>query len=308
MSAPLVWITGAGGLIGSHLARSAAIFAPRWQVAALTRERLELTDFEAVTRVFAAERPSLVIHCAAMSRSAACQANPTLAEQVNVAVTRHLSELAATIPFIFFSTDLVFDGRKGGYIETDPCNPLSVYAETKAQAEEIVLSNPCHTVIRTSLNAGMSPTGDKSFTEQMRRAWECGETLQLFTDEFRSPIPAAVTARAVWELVQRSQPGLYHLAGSERLSRWEIGQLLARHWPSLKANRVPTSIQGFTGPPRPADTSLNCAKLHALLSFRLPALSDWLREDPNEGAVTGAQTTRVLPLPSPGEGRGEGWE
>ena len=308
MSAPLVWITGAGGLIGSHLARSAAIFAPGWQVAALTRERLELTDFEAVTRAFAAEGPSLVIHCAAMSRSAACQANPTLAAQVNVAVTRHLSELAETIPFIFFSTDLVFDGRKGGYIETDPCNPLSVYAETKAQAEEIVLSNPRHTVIRTSLNAGMSPTGDKSFTEQMRRAWECGETLQLFTDEFRSPIPAAVTARAVWELVQRSQPGLYHLAGSERLSRWEIGQLLARHWPSLKANRVRASIKDFAGPPRPADTSLNCGKLQALLSFRLPALSDWLRENPNEGAVTGAQTTRALPLPPPGEGRGAGWE
>jgi dTDP-4-dehydrorhamnose reductase len=282
MSASLVWITGAGGLIGSHLARSAAIFAPGWQILGLTRERLELTDFEAVTRAFAAERPSLVIHCAAMSRSAACQANPTLAEQVNVAVTRHLSELAETIPFILFSTDLVFDGRKGGYIETDPCNPLSIYAETKTRAEEIVLRNPRHTVIRTSLNAGVSPTGDKSFTEQTRLAWERGETLKLFTDEFRSPIAAAVTARAVWELVQRNQPGLYHLAGLERLSRWEIGRLLARRWPSVKAHMERASIKDFTGPPRPADTSLSCAKLQALLSFRLPAWSEWLKENPEE--------------------------
>jgi len=282
MSAPLVWITGAGGLIGSHLARSAAIFAPGWQVVALTRERLELTDFEAVTRAFEAERPSLVIHCAALSRSATCQANPTLAELVNVAVTRHLSELAEAIPFIFFSTDLVFDGRKGGYVETDSCNPIGVYAETKARAEEIVLSNPPHTVIRTSLNTGTSPTGDKSFTEQMRLARERGTTLKLFTDEFRSPIPAAVTAQAVWELVHRNRPGLFHLAGSERLSRWEIGQLLAGHRPSLKANMERASIKDYTGPPRPADTSLNCARIQALLSFPLPSLSVWLRENPEE--------------------------
>src|SRR6185503_9459574 len=177
MSEPLVWITGAGGLIGSHLVRSASAFAPGWQIAALTREQLELTDFAAVTRAFAAERPSLVIHCAALSRSAACEANPALAELVNVSATRHLCELAGAISFFFLSTDLVFDGRHGNYNETDPPNPLSVYAKTKAKAEQIALKSPRHTVIRTSLNTGVSPTGDRSFTEVMRRAWERGETL-----------------------------------------------------------------------------------------------------------------------------------
>jgi dTDP-4-dehydrorhamnose reductase len=282
MSERLVWITGAGGLIGSHLARSAASFAPGWQVAALTRERLELTDFEAVTRAFISQKPSLVIHCAALSRSAACEANPALAELMNVSVTRHLCELAADIPLIFFSTDLVFDGRQGDYVETDSPNPLTVYAETKARAEQIVLKNSRHIVIRTSLNTGASPTGDRSFTEVMRQAWERGETLKLFTDEFRAPIPAAVTARAVWELVQQNQTGLYHLAGSERLSRWEIGQLLAKRWPELRARMERASIKDFAGPTRPADTSLNCAKIQALLSFPLPALSEWMQDNPSE--------------------------
>ena len=282
MSKPLVWITGAGGLIGSHLARSAGVFAPGWKVAALTREQLELTDFSAVTRAFNTERPSLVIHCAALSRGAACQADPVQAELVNVSVTRHLCELAEAIPLFFFSTDLVFDGRKGSYVETDSPNPLSVYAGTKARTEEIALKNPRHTVIRTSLNTGVSPAGDKSFTEVMRRAWEHGQTLKLFTDEFRCPVPAAVTARAIWELVQRNQPGLYHLTGSERLSRWEIGQLLSKRWPELRAKLEPASVQHFAGPPRPADTSLNCAKVQALLSFRLPGLGEWLQGNPGE--------------------------
>lgn len=282
MSAPLVWITGAGGLIGSHLARSAAVFAPDWQVAALTRERLELTDFETVTRAFEAERPSLVIHCAAMSRSAACEADAALAQTVNVSVTRHLCELAREIPFFFFSTDLVFDGRKGSYSESDSVNPLSIYAETKAQAEQHVLANPHHTVVRVPLNTGAAPSGGTSFTEVMRAAWTRGETLRLFTDEFRNPIPVQVTSRAIWELARQTRPGLYHLAGAERLSRCELGRLLATRWPHLTARIEPSSLKDYRGPARSPDTSLNCAKLQALLSFRLPALSEWLKENPEE--------------------------
>ena len=106
---------------------------------------------------------------------------------------------------------------------------------------------PKHTVIRTSLNGGTSPTGDRGFNEQMRRAWQAGQTLRLFTDEFRSPIPAVVTARAVWELAARDRPGLYHVAGSERLSRWQIGQLLAARWPQLKPGIEPGLAEGIPG-------------------------------------------------------------
>ena len=148
--------------------------------------------------------------------------------------------------------------------------------------ETPVLKNPRHTVIRTSLNTGVSSAGDKSFTEQMRRAWERGETLRLFTDEFRSPITAVVTAQAVWELAHCNQPGLYHLAGSERLSRWEIGQLAATRWPELRAKMEPGSLKDYQGPPRSVDTSLNCAKIQELLSFRLPGLREWLGDNPNE--------------------------
>ena len=170
MSDRVAWITGAGGLIGHHLARNAAAFAPGWTVVPLTRARLELTDAGAVRRLFAEQNPSLILHCAALSRNATCQADPPLARRLNVEVTARLGALAATIPFVFFSTDLVFDGRRGGYIESDPVNPLTVYAETKAEAERRVLLNPAHTVVRLSLNTGVSPTGDRSFTELMRLA------------------------------------------------------------------------------------------------------------------------------------------
>jgi dTDP-4-dehydrorhamnose reductase len=201
---------------------------------------------------------------------------------LNVEVTARLAQMAAKIPFIFFSTDLVFDGRKGSYREQDAVNPLSVYAETKAEAERRVGTNPRHTVVRTSLNAGVSPSGDRGFNEQMRNALEAGETLNLFDDEFRCPIPAAVTARAVWELAQQDRPGLYHLAGSERLSRWEIGQRLVNRWPHVRGRIRAASLREYPGAARPPDTSLDSAKIQRLLSFPLPKFSQWLLGNPAE--------------------------
>jgi len=278
----LVWITGAAGLIGNYLVGTASQFAQEFKVVGLTRGDLDLTHFTAVRAAFMKERPRLIIHCAALSRSPACQENPSLARKLNVEATACLAELAAAIPFVFFSSDLVFDGQQGNYDESAWPNPLSVYAETKVAAEQVVLANPRHTVVRISLNGGTSPTGDRGFNEEMRRAWQAGTTLKLFVDEFRCPMPASITARAIWDLVAQRKPGLYHLGGSERLSRWQMGQIIAARWPQLNPRLQPASRKDYVGAPRPPDTSLNCAKIRKLLSFPLPGLGEWLQANPNE--------------------------
>ncbi len=278
----ITWITGSRRLIGNYLVQSASTFAPARQVVPLTRAQLDLTDSAAIRRAFREQPPALIIHCAALSQSPACQADPSLARKLNIDVTALLAGLAAEIPFLFFSTDLVFDGRLGNYDESAAVNPLSIYAETKVAAEQIVLSNPRHTVIRTSLNGGVSPSGNRGFNEELRRAFHEGRPLRLFTDEFRSPIPAVATARAVWELAALNQPGIYHVAGSERLSRFQIGQHVAARWPQLNPKIEPASLQEYSGAPRPPDCSLNCAKAQKRLSFPLPGLPDWLAAHPTE--------------------------
>jgi dTDP-4-dehydrorhamnose reductase len=273
----VAWITGAGGLIGSPIVRATA---GQCRARAVYRDELDLTDFARVAAHFSRERPQLVIHCAAVSSIAECEANPTLAWKINVEATQHLAELASDIPLIFFSTDLVFDGCKGNYNESDAPNPVSFYAETKVAAERIVLLNPKHIVVRTALTAGISPRGNRAFNEQLRLAWERGETTRLFVDEFRSPIAAEVTARAIWELIAANKPGLYHLGGSERLSRWDIGQLVAAQFPHLHPRCEPVSIRSVEQK-RPPDTSLDNSRIQRLLSFPLPKFSEWLKAHPS---------------------------
>jgi dTDP-4-dehydrorhamnose reductase len=276
------WITGANGLIGNYLVRTAPEFAPLWQVRGLTRDQFDLLDFAAVGREFQKDKPQLVIHCAAISVVGEAQANPALTRQVNVEVTKLLAELSVEVQFVFFSTDLVFDGRKGNYLETDAANPIHIYGETKLAAEQIVLKNPRHLVVRTSLNAGVSRAGNRGFNEQLRLALQAGQRMTLFTDEFRCPIPAVETARAVWELAQKKCAGIFHVAGAERLSRWQIGQLLVKRQPELAAKIKPGSAGDFPGPPRALDTSLNISKVQKILSTPLPGLTGWLAANPDE--------------------------
>ena len=282
--APLVLITGAAGLIGRYLLSTAPRWAPQWEVRGLTRQDVDLTDAGALHHLWRDLHPHVVIHCAAQSRTGPCQQDPTLARRINVEATSLLAELAAGIPFLFFSSDQVFDGAKSWYVETDPVNPLNVYGETKAEAERLVLQNPRHSVIRAGLNAGTSPTGDRSFVEDMRNSVKDGTSLTLFTDEFRCPLPAGMTARALWELIGQGRPGLYHLGGAERLSRWEIGQALIPWYPELAGLIRPGSVRDYVGAPRPPDLSMTCDKLQGLLSFPLSGFRAWLAGRTTTGA------------------------
>jgi dTDP-4-dehydrorhamnose reductase len=249
----------------------------------LTRRDFDLLDFAAVEREFQRGKPQLIIHCAAITIVADAQKDPALARRVNVDMTRHLAGLAAEIPFVFFSTDVIFDGRKGNYGETDAPNPLHVYGETKVAAEEVVLKNPRHLVVRTSINSGVSPSGNRAFNEQLHRSLQqAGQGMTLFTDEFRCPIPAVETARAVWELAGKNCAGLYNIAGAEKLSRFQIGELLIRLWPDVTTEIKSGLAKEFQGPARALDTSLDVSKVQNVLSKPLPRFSEWLAAHPDE--------------------------
>jgi dTDP-4-dehydrorhamnose reductase len=279
---PLVWITGANGLIGNYLVQTAPRFAPRWRVRGLARNDFDLLDFKTVEREFKKDQPRIIIHCAAISVVAEAQKNPALAKKINVEVTKILAELATEIRFVFFSTDLIFDGTKGNYLENDLPNPLHLYGETKIAAEEIVLRNPKHLIVRTSINGGISRAGNRGFNEQLKLSLQNSSGMKLFTDEFRSPIFAGETARAVWELVEKNCAGIFHVAGAEKLSRFQIGELLLKRWPEIKTKIEVGSAKDFPGPPRALDTSLDISKAQKILSRPLLKFSDWLAANPGK--------------------------
>src|SRR5581483_3446945 len=114
-----------------------------------------------VAQAFETARPRLVLHTAALARVNACHADPVRAWEINTRASEILAELAdrAKARLVMVSTDLVFDGEKGGYLESDAAKPLSVYGRTKLAGEQAVRSIPGSAVARVSLLLGAPPSG-----------------------------------------------------------------------------------------------------------------------------------------------------
>jgi dTDP-4-dehydrorhamnose reductase len=212
-------------------------------------------------RLIEERQPDTVFFCAYD------KSNPAITVDAAVAAARAAAGLGAR--FALFSSDMVFDGQKGGYTEDSPLSPLSPYGEMKAEAEALVQAeHPGAVVIRTSLLVGSS--GD-----MLRPAYECEmmvsrQPVTLYRDEWRSPTHVDDVARASWELVAHDVRGVYHIAGPERLSRVELGRILATLF-RYKSARI---LEADRPPERPRDTSLDSSRAAALLGRTPRALSD----------------------------------
>jgi dTDP-4-dehydrorhamnose reductase len=274
-------VTGAGGQLGAYLlrdlaGRGAAVtawgHAGRGDLFGLPLVPVELTDRAVVAAAFRAARPDAVIHCAALSRVADCHRDPARAEAVNVGVTRLLAELAdaARARLVFVSTDLVFDGRCGGYTEENAPAPLSAYGRSKAQAEDAVRSCPRALVARVSLLFGPTLTGRPSFFDEQALALRQRRPCTLFADEWRTPLSLPAAARALVALAEADCTGVLHLGGPERMSRLEMGRRLAASLGADPSMIVAANRDDVPAPePRPRDTSLDSSRWRGLFP-RLP--------------------------------------
>lgn len=275
-----VWVTGASGFLGRYMVAALQARPRRWEIIPITRDILDITATQEVRRFFTRRPPTVIVHCAALADTARCEAHPRQSHAVNVEATRTLAELAQDARLAFLSTDLVFDGNRGDYTEEDAPNPLNLYGCHKLEAERAVLAHRRHLVVRTSLNAGASPSGNRSFNEQMKNVWKQGRTVTLFRDEFRNPIAAELTARAVRRLVEDGRSGLFHVAGRERWSRLEMGAICRARYGADAGKIVSGTLREFAGPRRAPDTTLNCRKVQRLLPFPLLGLKEWLDSNP----------------------------
>ncbi|ACF13733.1 dTDP-4-dehydrorhamnose reductase [Chloroherpeton thalassium ATCC 35110] len=228
-------------------------------------------------------KPEVIIHTAALSEPGACEWQRETAEAINTRAVKFIADLCEHfgIRLIFISTDLVFDGTKGDYLETDPPNPLNFYAETKCRAEEIVASSlHDYVILRTSLLLGASPQSLRSLDERLKADGEAGKTMTFFTDEYRNPIAASVLADITLKLASgnnRSVTGLFHAAGKDKVSRFELGEKLCQKYgisrqfyKGARQDEVTLSV------PRPKDTSLISDALLTVMNFPMPSLDEMI--------------------------------
>lgn len=276
-----VLLTGSTGYLGAYLLEELRRRAPDLDVVTLGRREcdvaVDLADVARLCTAIAAARPWGILNAAAMATIGACEREPELAHRVNAMAPAVLAEALAESggkSFVQVSTDLVFDGRAAPYASAAAPSPLAAYGRTKAAGERGVLAAGAQasagfsaTVVRVPLLFGPSRDGRRGATDMIRHAWRGGQSLTLFTNEYRTPLHAADAARALVDLLLARRAGVVHLAG-ERVSRHELGLRFA----AVAGVPAEVILAGSSqDPARPSDVSL----VNDLPPF--PALADSLR-------------------------------
>ncbi|MEP0785003.1 NAD(P)-dependent oxidoreductase [Trichocoleus sp. DQ-A1] len=229
-------ITGASGFLGWHLCQLAqpewdvygTYFSHSLEIPGVNLLKVELKDFQELKHLFQEIQPDGVIHTAARSQPNFCQQYPDESYPINVTASCNIAGLCAdaSIPCVFTSTDLVFDGLNPPYGETAPVSPVNVYGEQKVMAEEGMLERyPMTAVCRMPLMFGMATPTATSFMQPFIQMLREGKELSLFIDEFRTPVSGTTAAKGLLLALEKVD-GRLHLGGKERISRYEFGRLL----------------------------------------------------------------------------------
>jgi len=284
-------LTGASGFLGYHLMR---VFSGEWEVYGLgnskavdfpgvTGIKCDITNYIELGNYIDDIDPDAVIHTAAIADANFCQQNPELSYNVNVEASKNLAGICCDfqIPFAFTSTDLVFDGKKGMYLEEDGKNPLSVYGEQKSVAEDAVLQiYPEATVFRIPLMFGFPGASTGNYLFKLIGQIKMGEAATLFNDEYRSVCGAKSISRGMLQLLGKTT-GIVHLAGNERLSRFDFGMKVV-HAFGLDRGLIKEGSQKELKnvAPRPADVSLNINKA-IILGFSPFSVDEELKQIAN---------------------------
>jgi dTDP-4-dehydrorhamnose reductase len=231
--------------------------------------KLDVSEPLAVQQLMRAVKPQAVIHVAVSDRTRDVVASDEVLRDVTVRGAWHVAEAAREVGArcIVLSTDLVFDGRKGNYVEPDPPNPLMPYAQAKAEMERTLLAADVDlVVVRTSLILNLEPMGRHVswIVDALRR----GERLDLFTDELRCPTWGDELAAALLELTRLDYRGLLHLAGPEATNRFILGRQLAAKF-NLDASSLAPALSAASGLNRPLNCTLDSSRAARLLTTRL---------------------------------------
>ena len=273
-------ITGASGFLGGHLCHESKAGWRKWgtyhtQVIApanATPLSLDLTDEQSLQACWAQARPDAVIHTAALSKTGQCQKHPALSYSVNVVGTVKLAQLcaAAQIPFLFTSTDLVFDGTQPPYTESDAPNPVNTYGVHKAIAEAAVLATyPAATICRLPLLMGPPTVTAQCFVQGTLAAISAHTPQTLFTDEIRTPASVFDIIQGLHLLLDQGVSGVWHLGGPQPINRYELGHLIATSF-GLPTDMLKPALQSSVplSTPRPP-TFPSTAKKHLLWDMPL---------------------------------------
>ena len=268
-------ITGAGGLLGSALLKSAKeyevySFYNQHPPASGSLVHVDLQNQDRLTDALRRVKPDVIVHAAALTDIDRCERERDLATAVNYEATNTIAKCARDLGayLVYVSTDYVFDGEKGMYREDDEPAPINFYGQTKLMGEQAVgeLLSAC-LITRASVIYGSTPSSGKvNFALWVLGALKEGKQVAVPADQFVSPTLNTNLGEMIMECVEKRSTGVLHLSGASRLSRFDFARKLCKTWSLNQSLINPVEMRKMNWlASRPKDSSLDVTKAGAFL-------------------------------------------
>lgn len=265
-----IFITGGSGVIGSKLVKSLSrdgnevyctFLTHPYSPEGCTSYELDITEREFTVDLITRIRPEITIHTSALTNVDLCETNRELADRINIQGTKNVVDACrnANSKIIYISTSNVFDGKKKVFLENDEPNPINHYGFTKLAGEKIVVSSHLpFLILRTDQPySWVEKWQKKSFVMWVLAKLEAGKIIEVFADWYNNPTFLDNFVEVTNELIKREKEGIYHVVGSDYISRYE--------W-ALKIAEIFDKNQNLIRPTKSGQSKLPAKRANANLS------------------------------------------
>ncbi|MFQ5334775.1 MAG: SDR family oxidoreductase [Flavobacteriales bacterium] len=200
----------------------------------ITYACMDITEMDSILEVVDGFRPDVVLNLAAMTHVDRCENEPERCWKINVEAVANLADACEKYDarIIHISTDFIFDGEDGPYMEDDEPNPLCVYSRSKLASEEVLAGSDVQwSILRTCILYGVGlHLVRNNIVLWLKGELEAGREVSVVYDQYRSPTLAEDLASACLLAVVKQSTGIYHVSGKDIMSILEMAQRLAVHY------------------------------------------------------------------------------
>ena len=269
-----ILVTGANSQLGNELQVIAPQF-PYYQFLFVTKEELNITNFNSIIKYFRGHSIDYCINCAAYTAVDKAETENDQAFLINADAVAILAKICSknNTQLLHISTDYVFDGTANGpYKETDKTNPVSVYGQTKLQGEELAIKHcPSTIIIRT---AWLYSSFKNNFVKTMLRLMKEKESINVVNDQLGCPTYAADLALVIMQIIEshkgKENPGIYHYTNAG-ITNWYEFAVTIKNLTGSKCAVNPISTAAYpTAAKRPAYSVLDTTKIKETFSVSIP--------------------------------------
>ncbi|MFC3198357.1 SDR family oxidoreductase [Parapedobacter deserti] len=242
---------------------------------------LDILNEQHLRKAITQHRPDAIINTAAMTNVDACEHDPDGCRKLNVGAVATLVSLCDEfgIHLIHLSTDFIFDGEDGPYAEDALPNPLSLYGQSKLDAEQLFeRSSSKWAILRTILVYGVVADMSRSnIVLWAKGALEKGQPLNVVNDQWRMPTLAEDLAQACLLAVTTGAEGVYHISGKDMFAIHELVAAVADFWGLDKSLiREVSSSTLSQAAPRPPRTGFILDKARTVLGYEPHSFAEGL--------------------------------